>query len=89
MGHLTQSLPLKPVQLLGPKVSPQHGASDDYDDDNDDMFCCCLVCLFCLFVLLSGGEHWATALPEDSKHNGHAWGTQKATCSEGSVKQAA
>lgn len=35
LGSLTQSPPLKPVQLLGPKAQPQHG-TDDNDNDDDD-----------------------------------------------------
>lgn len=38
-GHLTQSPPLKLVQLLGPKAGPWHkaaAADDDNNDNNDD-----------------------------------------------------
>ena len=50
---------------------------DDDNDDNDDNDDVHALLLLHLFVLLQGGEHWATALPEDYKHNGHAWGTER------------
>lgn len=49
--------------------------NDDDDDDGDDLVHALL--LFHLFLLLQGREHWATALSEDYKGNGYAWGTQR------------